>query len=335
MLKTDVLAWLAARHRPLLDYWQKGSSPPVVSLAAHCDMIYALTLLGEPLDPGAVDGFVRLAATAGLPGWRSEQVKISVHNCAYLFGALNLLGEKAPLYEKVLHKRVLDLESLVDYRTMQPRFPIMLAHHIWRVGHWIGGVPSIIVSVAESGSSWAPLFRDMVEPVLQAAHDLVDGDTHILRPYDSPRLQALFRRLYALRHDPKLADLGGTAHLLWADHVTGQSYAGLPRLLAEAREAFHQRHPFMEAEPYCLDFDIVQLLRTGLEQSGESPQAEAGPAAEMMGAIEAFFAAPPPRYRLHKLPGALAAYHECALLAGMEAGELGAPIDIIKRAHWI
>lgn len=337
MLKTDVLTWLETRHGALLDFWRHGGAPPSARLVPHCDMIYALTLIGEPLHADAFSEFLRLAAGTGLPGWRSEGLKLSVHNCAYVLGALNLSGKRlGPLYDAVLRGRVLDLGSLVDPGTLRPRFPSQWAHHSWRVGHWIGGVPSIILSVAGSGSSWAPVFKGLLEPVRLGAEELVDGRTGLLRAYGSDFLQAIFRRLYRMRHDPELGDLGGTAHLLWFDHVLGRPYTGLPRLLAQAQEVFRRQRPFMEDVPYCLDFDIVQLVRTGLDQTATDRAADAERALEMMAVIEAFFAAPTEKYGLHKLPGALAAYHECALLVGVSPEGLGtAPFDIIKRAHWL
>src|SRR5690606_17742382 len=115
-------------------------------------------------------------------------------------------------------------------------------------------------------------------------------------------------------------------------------YVAVDALLAQAQKLFRRHEPFMEKAPYCLDFDIVQIVRTGLEQTGAGHAADTARALKMTADMEDFFNRPLPEgYALHKFPGALAAYHECALIAGLDpSGQLGTPaIDIIGRAFWL
>jgi len=341
----NVSSHLETRHGTLLAYWTGSSDAmPQASVEAHCDVVYSLLLLGriETVSPKAVDGFVTLLAGLHLPGWqkRGEEASISVHNCAYAFGALNVLAnDPSALYQRVLAGRSQALDQLIDPHTNVPVFPPKWAHHNWRVSHWIGGVPSIIVSIANSRCTHAPTFAALITPVREAADALVDKRTGLLRAYRSDLVQKLFRTAYAIRHDPDLGDVGGVAHLLWIDHVLGRKYVALPALLAHARTLFHKHDPFMEGAPYCLDFDIVQAVRTAADQAdGIQQAADRQRATKMAADIEAFFAAGPGEtYTLHKLTGALATYHECLLLLHPEGivQDGVAAIDIIKRANWL
>jgi hypothetical protein len=94
----------------------------------------------------------------------------------------------------------------------------------------------------------------------------------------------------------------------------------------------------MEAQPYCLDFDIVQVARTAIRdgdaRSGELQERAAIYAWD----LSEFYANNlDSDYALHKLPGGLAALHESAMTADLEdvPGLAIAPVDIAKEAHWI
>lgn len=339
-----VRAHLDERHADLMAFWTgKSATMPVATVEAHCDVVYSLYLLGQvdEIAPQAVNGFVDFLSGLHLPGWkkRGEETTVSVHNCAYAFGALNIIAdEPSDLYERVLAGRELDLSQLVDTSTNVPKFPPKWAHHNWRVSHWIGGVPSIIVSIARSGASQAKLFKSLVLPVRDATDTLVDKKTGLLRAYRSNLIQALFRVAYGVRHDPVLADVGGVSHLLWIDHVLDRRYVASEAIQAEAGALLHRHTPFMEGVPYCLDFDIVQALRTAANQNGGQQPQDQQRALTMIADIETFFSeGATDTYTLHKVPGALATYHECLLLAYPE-GHVQAGVaatDVIKRAYWL
>lgn len=316
---------------------------PEASVEAHCDMVYTLYMLGslELIAPAAVEQFSTFLRAKNLPGWEPEgdERPILVHNCAYAFGALNLLSANpAALYNAVLGGRQSDLDAIVHPKTKVPVFPPKWAHHNWRVSHWIGGIPSMLLSVARSGWTEADRYEALFHEVRYATDRLLAQDTGLIKAYKSDAVQYLFRRLYSLRHDPDLGDLGGVAHILWVDHAIGRRYVGLDQILKRSQLLFHTHPLFMEKVPYCLDFDIVQVVRTAREQAGQKPDLDVVRARKMMTDIERFFqSGVPETYTLHKVPGALATYHECAMLSESDTKvEISiAPIDIIKKAHWL
>ena len=305
-------------------------------------MIYLIFMLGEldSISGNALNSFCELAKNTALPGWASPnrtEPSLSVHNCAYLFGALNLLGKRFPnLYPRVLTGRSFVLSELADSTTLRPVFSPKWAHHSWRVSHWLGGTPSILLSLEANVPALLP------EPGLparcrDAVNALMDAATGLIRAYRSTALQKLFRLAYGLRHSPDLGDMGGVAHILWIDHAMGRRYLAADKIRMESSRLLLAHRPFMESTPYCLDFDIVQALRTAAEQTTPASAIEAERAREMMQSIEEFFKRPTDSYTLHKIPGALATYHECALLTGeARSSSLGIrALDIIKEAYWL
>jgi len=166
---------------------------------------------------------------------------------------------------------------------------------------------------------------------------VIDPRSGLLRPYRSAFFQRAFRSVYRLRHDPDLGDLGGVVHLLWIYHAIGRDYVAADSLFDAAVRQMH-RAPFIESMPYCLDFDIVQLVRTTLPRRPEMASECAARAEQMHRDILSFLTSKiPESYTLHKLPGALATLHECSLicdgnkLSGLDLAE----VDIIKKAFWI
>lgn len=343
MLASDIERLLCERHGELFKFWTSGLRIPEASVEAHCDMVYTLVLTGrdDEIAPAAIEQFVAFLAGLSLPGWTplNDRPPILVHNCAYAFGALNLLFDTpAPLYDAVLAGRQEDLAQIIDPETSRPVLPRKWVHHNWRISHWIGGVPAMVLSLARSGFARSRYFESLFDNIRNATDAFIDSQTGLLKAYKSELIQGAFRILYSARHNPDLGDVGGVAHILWVDHATGREYVGLEAVLAHAQTLFRASKPFMESVPYCLDFDVVQIVRTGLEQSQGDRGTDAARAEIMLSDIEAFFAAKvPDAYTLHKIPGALATYHECALLCGCDITEtLGTPArDVIKSAHWL
>lgn len=341
-LKEGVLRFLESRHTDLYKFWTGHQALPNASIQDHCDVIYSLFLIGAVCEvPAAsIERFCSLAAKADLPGWKARQAGagLSVHNCAYLFGSLNLLAPNpGDLYDLILAGRDKDLPSLIDPETSLPQFPAKWTHHAWRVSHWLGGVPSVLLSLERSGSKVASYFAGTAERTRNAVERLIDQETGLIRAYKSALLQKIFRTLYRIRHNPDLGELGGIAHILWIDHVLGRRYTASAALLQSSSELFNAHTPYMESVPYCLDFDIVQIVRTASQQLGVTNSRDIGRATDMMEHIERYFDAPDDHYILHKVPGALAAYHECSALAGSSSPLTldGRPIDIIKQAYWL
>jgi hypothetical protein len=98
-----------------------------------------------------------------------------------------------------------------------------------------------------------------------------------------------------------------------------------------------QRAPFIEAVPYCLDFDVVQIVRTTAHGTA-LPSVVIQRAGRYASDILQFMQEGLDHsYALHKLPGALATVHECALICAREDvfGIAPKPVDIIREAFWL
>lgn len=309
-------------------------------LQDHADIIYSAYLLGiaDALNPVAARAYQDLLAGARLYG-RPEGKAIAdkgpnAHLTALLMAAARLLQLSGKATMRPALFTGWQLDQMIDARRV-PRWPRAWTHHSWRVSHWIGGAPSILLQIADSGDD-PQINRALVADVLaSAARHIIDPATGLLKPYRSALLQQLFKWAYRLRHNPELGELGGVVHLLWVFHALGTPYVAHEALSANAWKHL-QATPFMEAAPFCLDFDILQLARTAEAQADTAPLAAR--ATRLRHDIAAFLTAPlPENYTLHKLPGALATMHECALVEGLsEVPELGiAPVDIIRQAYWI
>jgi hypothetical protein len=265
---------------------------------------------------------------------------LGVHKTAYALGALNLLESCGqPRQRDVLRESGWQKHKLFDRRTGGPHWPWYLAHHAWRIGHWIGGTPSIVMSLWRLAPDLAAKNRlPSVGAVLDRSDALIDKETGLFRTYRLPALQRLFRLLYSLRHHPDAGDLGGVAHLHWSNYAAGRlPYKAAPALFDRAWSLL-QRRPFMEGMPYCLDFDVVQLARTAIPDGDPRGEALRARARDYSDDIAGFFRSRlDGEYDLHKLPGGLAALHECALAAELDRvpGLAIAPVDIAREAHWI
>ena len=348
--------YLEQQHAAALRFWcaPDADLTQAPSCRDLCDMLYALYLCGcwSELDKTAGRRFAALLRTKRLAGSvnRSDagpdEAPLSVHNSAYVLAALNLFKRQGlNLYPQAIAADGWDLDTLLDRDTALPRWPAWLSHHNWRVSHWIGGTASLLLSLEQGAPeaydrSGAPSARRVAE----ACDRLIDPKTGTFRLYRSGLLQWLFRQAYRTRHDPDLGDIGGVVHIHWVNHALGRPYHGRTALLERSCTQL-ERRPFMEGAPYCLDFDVVQIVRTALRDPDLPPdEATAVPGwlrervLELQEDLEAYFASSlNETYKLNKLPGALATYHECALLLGQD--RLAAfdcpPRDIIRDAHWL
>jgi hypothetical protein len=94
----------------------------------------------------------------------------------------------------------------------------------------------------------------------------------------------------------------------------------------------------VEGVPYCLDFDILHLARTAMPEGDHRAAALEARANDFADDIQRFYGTRlDGNYDLHKLPGGLAALHECALIAGASRvmGLNIAPVDVALEACWI
>lgn len=338
-LQAEILRYMRDDHAQPWQDWTDGSE--AATIESQCDIIYSLYLAGleHEITPTMASGFAERLNRTRLAGWRDDRAGavLTVHNTAYAFGALNLLhllglGDH---YAHVLENRRFAPEKLVDITTADVRYPYKYTHHNWRVSHWLGGVPSIFLSLEQAQTPIASTARTFRKRVLDRLDEAaLDPRTGLIRLYRLPILQKLFHTLYSMRHDPRLGDLGGVAHILWIEHAVGKPYLAPESLHALSRREMLRHSPFMEGTPYCLDFDIVQIVRTSATTIDADVRARA---AKMIEDSLAFLTTSlSPAYRLHRLPGALATIHECALILGQDDIEAFGPSrDIIKAANWL
>jgi len=311
-------------------------SPNQKTYMGICDLSYSRFLLGhQSLRHEEHETLYKLLKVTRLAGEVGNEPHLNVHLSAYILGAINLSdGEYLARYKSLLSEKKWDWRLLFNPTSLHARWPSKYSHHSWRVSHWVGGAPSIAMSLwAKIPDVCRAIGLPPLEQLLVAADDLVHT-TGMLKTYKSNALQQAFRSLYRIRHDPNVGDVGGIVHLHWVNYASGRGYKNGDRLYASAWELM-KRAPFIEKVPYCLDFDIVQIVRTASSTHHHAVHERSRRYSED---IVHFLAHNDlTDYPLHKLPGALATIHECALITG-DAKSRGlsiAPIDIIKQANWI
>jgi len=338
------LSYLEQHHAEALELVTKGRAAPDLPLQDACDVVYTLELLdrADLIGPDGAQAFWdharRWRLAGGLNAVGPEAPRANVHLTAYALGALRLLlGHGLTVAKPYFALDAWNISQLLDADS-RPKWPKRYSHHSWRVSHWVGGSASIVLALWELDPTGAQRQGlPPVQKVLEAADSLIDPATGLLKCYKSRLVQKGFRFLYRLRHDPDAGDVGGIVHLHWVNYAVGRLPYKAHQPLFDRSVAVSRRAPFIEAVPYCLDFDIVQIVRTSASQpvlaSEHKQRAQA-----FIDDIAAFFENRlDSAYALHKLPGALATQHEAALIVGAARVEpLGiAPIDIIKRAGWI
>ncbi|WP_148044685.1 hypothetical protein [Stagnimonas aquatica] len=338
-LADNVLSHLKRAAEPAVSFWLNDADVPC-KVQDHCDVIYSLCLLNrlDLIAPRALNRFASLIPQLALPGWNSTASQppteaLNVHNFAYLLGTLNILKRRGigDLYPRIELKRKPDFDRLFFGNGLTPKYPAKFTHHAWRVSHWLGGVPSILLSLSKSVSVAADAAEKRLAPSIIAINGRLNPKTGMIREYQSEFLQHAFRFAYQLRHDPDLGDLGGVAHILWVNWAMGIPYVASEQLAEASVKALARRGRFLEGVPYCLDFDLLQIARTATQAGGNAPALEAE-ASRYLADIEAFFAQSDlGAYTLHKFPGALATYAEAQLVTQGP----GAAIDIIKDAYWL
>ena len=343
--KKSILNYLKDHYTDIFNFWTKGEKfKAYQKIQDHCDFIYIVHLadLFDIIDHKSIKIFKQHIREINLPIYsQNHSIKsLSIHNTAYLLGALNLLRFRGfNLYPDLnLLENNIDILSLLNSHTKQPVYPPVLSHHIWRVSHWIGGIPSIMYSLIKANILPSKELNNILNQTMSACDNLIDNRTGLLKTYKNEYIQWLFKQVYSMRHNPDLGDIGGIAHLHWINYLLNRPYKRMEILFEKSIKLFLECSPFMEKTPYCLDFDIVQIIRTSLIQGAHLPTDAYNRITRMINDIEIFIMEKLNiNYKIHKLPGALATYHECALLLNLShlnSFECS-PRDIIKEAYWL
>src|SRR5690606_28334795 len=130
--------------------------------------------------------FLTLLDGYQLSGWTIDGAtnSLNVHNTAYVLACLNVLpGSKTARYERLLERRTAAPDELFDAATWMPRYPAKWGHHSWRVSHWLGGTPSILLSLERSGAREAQPFLGTSSRVRAAVDRIIDCRTGLLKAY--------------------------------------------------------------------------------------------------------------------------------------------------------
>jgi hypothetical protein len=334
------LSFLQTRNKKYYNFWLSESIEPLNNdeLISACDVIYSLCLLNYPVEVSnqSIENFFQIVNNASLYGTKidkDESYNFNAHLTAYILGTIQLLRDKYPDETKALNtSHEWDFNSVLDDNCI-PKFPAKFTHHSWRVSHWLGGVPSIILNVfRETGEK---KYNLLFEKIIASLEKNAITDKGLIKVHKSGLLHSIFRNLYRMRHDPKIGDIGGIVHILWLYHFTGKKYKAVDNLVFYSLELAKKQEKFMETIPYCLDFDFIQLIRTGLEQQGNT-QDEVLFFERFKKDLISYFTKEmlnDENFTLHKLPGALATLHECELYLNRESNLNN--VDIIKIAGWL
>lgn len=345
VLQENILSWIEAHHQDAHNFWLSGQGEASnIGWQDHADLIYTLRFLDKQnlISKDAASKYLALVADAPLYGRTlgvdDPKTIPNAHMTAYILGAARLVENATGLSLPERTFTGWKVNQIINPETKVPLYPKAWAHHIWRVSHWIGGGPSILFNLARWGKVEGVDFA-LVDQVLEASETyLLDSKTDLLRPYKSKLIQSLFRKAYKIKHDPDIADIGGVVHLLWVYHAIGRPYRNTVPLFEKSWQHMREQTPFMESVPYCLDFDIVQLVRTAQpEEESSSVELRSRSDRFIKDILTYLSAIPNQGYTLHKVPGALATVHEASFI--IEASNipgLEVPlVDIIKEAGWL
>ncbi len=324
------------------DFWRYGreiefDEKKLINLN---DYVYSAFLLGKEdlISPEAVEKYIAYSSSAPYYGCKKKSHQLLPHTTAYSFGTLNILdamGYKAT--EKVFSSMEFDTSKIIRPKSGLPHWPAKWAHHTWRVSHWIGGGPAILLNILRNAKKKEFGEGYILDVLAECDRRIIDDKSGLLRAYKSESLQSIFRFLYSFRHDPEVGNIGGLVHLHWVNYSMGRVFKS-PQSLIDKCLRDTEKKPFLERYPYCLDFDYVQLLRVLSQQVKHREDEVASRIEEYEKDVFSFFQKPlPSQYSFHKLPGALAVLHEAALMRGShEVLGIGIqPVDIIKKAYWL
>jgi len=340
MIKTKIKEHIASRHANEHSYWSASESSSIYAGSPEglVDVLYAYVLTENQslISAKAAQSFINKISETSLYGRpQGERAPLSAHLTAYVLAGARLLKQLFPDLDDDHLYRNWDTSSILTSEYL-PKWPKKWSHHSWRVSHWIGGTPSILLNLA-ARPMLSGVDSKVVEHVLSAIEEkIIEKNSGLLKAYKSKAIQKLFKKAYKIRHDPVLGELGGVVHVLWVNHSLNRDYVATENLFALTETQLVSHTPFMEATPYCLDFDIIQLYRTAKPKSAEFSTITLARVAKYQKDLLHFLTSDiPAEYTLHRIPGALASIHECALILGNDSVEGIPTVDIIKLANWL
>ena len=338
------LKFMGERYQEPFGYWSQTAKKPINKddLMSYCDVIYSLYFLNWPIEiqKNQITGFIKMVFELKLYGSKISQTDEFDCNChlsAYLLGTVQLLRHAFPdVTSEIKMNMEWDFKRILDNNNI-PKFPSKFTHHSWRVSHWLGGVPSIILNVYRETQD--ENYKQLLNSVLNSLEEQAIDDNGLIKVHKSKFLHSIFRTLYKIKHSPKIGDIGGIVHILWVYHFLGKGYKANDNLLDYSVSLVDLNKRFMEGAPYCIDFDFIQLIRTAASKDVDNISKYEN--------IFNHFNVEVTRYltdevnacdsfTLHKLPGALATLAETRLaLQQIREETFERRFDVIKVAAWL
>ncbi|MCH8049073.1 hypothetical protein IIC44_03180 [Patescibacteria group bacterium] len=152
MVLFDLDDYCKFKASDISDFWRYGreiefDEKKLINLN---DYVYSAFLLGKEdlISPEAVEKYIAYSSSAPYYGCKKKSHQLLPHTTAYSFGTLNILdamGYKAT--EKVFSSMEFDTSKIIRPKSGLPHWPAKWAHHTWRVSHWIGGGPAILLNI--------------------------------------------------------------------------------------------------------------------------------------------------------------------------------------------
>lgn len=227
------------------------------------------------------------------------------HSTAYALATLSLidsLTESYTDYKKILTPLHASLDPTVG---KVENLGLLNRAHQWRGSHTFGGICAIQYYLKKYDF---PTNLDL----LHYYQDQISTDG--LLNLTNPVVSICFDSLYVLRHRPDTAKFGAVAHLYWMfDRKNLHQVDSLSVLTAI--NALVNSDGSVEAIPYCLDYDLLYILRFFLESENKKTEAYQVSILTLNKCghrIYNFIMSNSSKFWLHAIPGALAALQVCA-----------------------
>jgi hypothetical protein len=268
------------------------------------------------------------------------------HATAYALGGLQILAanDRGGVVDGLKPLRGFKSEIVAAPDRSHKPFELSLLDrvHFWRGSHRTAGLAAIMGSVADLGLP-AERFVGVASP-----RDWLDGWwDHFAARVDrrtgywamAPHpVHAAFDLVYRLRHEPRLASMGGAVHLYWISEKLSAPMP-YPQALISATSRLIRASGLYEVEPYCIDLDANFLLARALPRlNGDDAPRETARRALLKNraAVAAWFSERPAdkwNANSHKLPGAFAAIAEADRV--LAAPHKARWRDIFETTWWL
>lgn len=278
---------------------------------SHADKVYIQYISDTKIFSKEELQFVResIIESQDIEGYISDSKANKSHNkfhsTAYALATLSLidsLTESRTEYKKILTPLHASLDPTIG---KVENLGLLNRAHQWRGSHTFGGICAIQYYLKKHDF---PTNLDL----LHYYQDQISTDG--LLNLTNRVVSKCFDSLYVLRHRPDTAKFGAVAHLYWMFERKNLQQVDSQSVLT-AINSLVNSDGSVEAIPYCLDYDLLYILRFFLEtenKTTEAYQASIQTLNKCGHRIYNFIMSNSSKFWLHAIPGALAALQVCA-----------------------